>query len=118
MINDQYGHSAGDNVLVQVADALVKACRESDIPIRYGGEEFLVFVPTGDHQQVFQLAERIRLRIRTLDIRLAGMPVRLTISGGIATHLPGESLEKLIDRADNMMYLAKQNGRDQIKLED
>lgn len=116
MINDQYGHSAGDNVLVQVANVLLNECRESDIPIRYGGEEFLVFVPTGDHQQVFQLAERIRLQIKNLEIKLAGRPVPLTISGGIAAHMPGETLEKLIDRADHMMYLAKQNGRDQIKM--
>ena len=116
MINDQYGHSAGDNVLVQVADVLKKECRESDIPIRYGGEEFLVFVPTGDHQQVFQLAERIRHQIKKLDIKLAGRPAPITISGGIAAHMPGETLEKLIDRADHMMYLAKQNGRDQIKM--
>jgi diguanylate cyclase (GGDEF)-like protein len=116
-INDQYGHSAGDNVLVQAADVLIKECRESDIPIRYGGEEFLVFVPTGDHQQVFQLAERIRHQIKNLDIKLAGKSVPITISGGIAVHMPGEMLEKLIDRADQMMYLAKQSGRDQIKME-
>lgn len=116
MINDQYGHSAGDNVLVQAADVLIKECRESDIPIRYGGEEFLVFVPTGDQRQVFQLAERIRLQIKNLGIKLDGRPVPLTISGGIAAHMPGEPLEKLIDRADHMMYLAKQNGRDQIKM--
>lgn len=114
-INDRYGHRAGDNVLVQVAGVVKKECRHSDIPIRYGGEEILVFVPTGDLRQALQLAERIRQQIKNLRMRLSGKPVHITISGGIATHLPGESLEKLIDRADQMMYQAKQNGRDQIR---
>jgi two-component system, NtrC family, C4-dicarboxylate transport sensor histidine kinase DctB len=113
-INDQYGHSAGDNVLVNVSAIILKECRDSDIPIRYGGEELLIFMPTGDEKQVLHLAERIRMQIKKMGIALAGQRVHLTISGGIATHLPGESLEKLIDRADRMMYQAKQKGRDQI----
>lgn len=117
MINDRYGHSAGDNVLVKVGRVLMDECRESDIPIRYGGEEFLVFAPSGDRMQILQLAERIRLQIKALEIKLDGRAIRMTISGGIATHLTGEPLEKLIDRADQMMYQAKQNGRDQIKWE-
>ncbi len=113
-INDHYGHSAGDNVLVKVSAILLKECRESDIPIRYGGEELLIFMPTGDQKQVLQLAERIRMQTKKLGIALAGQRIHITISGGIATHLPGESLEKLIDRADHMLYQAKQRGRDQI----
>lgn len=113
-INDQYGHSAGDNVLVKVSAILLKECRDSDIPIRYGGEELLIFMPTGNEQQVLHLAERIRMQIKKLGISLAGHHIHITLSGGIATHLPGESLEQLIDRADRMMYQAKQKGRDQI----
>jgi diguanylate cyclase (GGDEF)-like protein len=116
-INDRYGHSAGDNVLVQVAGVVKKECRDSDIPIRYGGEEILVFAPTGDPQRALQLAERIRLQIKNLRMRLSGKPVHITVSGGIAIHSAGESLEKLIARADQMMYQAKQNGRDQIKFD-
>lgn len=113
-INDQYGHSAGDNVLVQVAAIVLDECRESDIPIRYGGEELLIFMPTGDEKQVLHMAERVRMQIKKLGISLAGHRIHITLSGGIATHLVGESLEKLIDRADRMMYQAKLRGRDQI----
>jgi len=117
-VNDQYGHSAGDNVLVKVAQVIRRECRESDVAIRYGGEEFLIFVPSGLSRQVRQLAERIRDQIKNLIVYLDGHQVSIAISGGIATHLPGEPLEKLIDRADQMMYLAKQCGRDQIRWED
>ena len=117
-VNDQYGHSAGDNVLVKVAEVVLQECRDSDIAIRYGGEELLVFVPTGNSRQVLQLAERIREQIKGLSVYLNGQRVPITISGGIATHLPGEPLEKLIDRADQVMYLAKQNGRDQVRWQD
>lgn len=113
-INDEYGHSAGDNVLIKVAAIILKECRESDIPIRYGGEELLIFIPTGNERQVLQLAERIRMQIKKLGIHLAGHRIHITLSGGIALHLPGESLEKLIDRADRMLYQAKQGGRDQV----
>jgi len=117
-VNDQFGHSAGDNVLVKVAEVVLKECRESDIAIRYGGEELLIFVSSGNSRQVLQFAERIREQIKALDVYLNGRRVPITISGGIAAHLPGEPLEKLIDRADQVMYLAKQNGRDQVRRED
>jgi len=97
-----------------VGAVLLKECRDSDIPIRYGGEEFLLFVPTGQIAQAVQLAERIRHQISTLDLNLAGQPESLTISGGVASHKPGEMLEKLIDRADSMLYQAKEKGRNQI----
>lgn len=117
-VNDRYGHSAGDEVLVKVAEVILQECRESDIAIRYGGEELLIFVPSGNSRQVLHLAERIREQIKGLSVYLHDRRVPITISGGIATHLPGESLEKLIDRADQVMYLAKQNGRDQVRLQD
>ncbi len=113
-VNDGFGHSAGDNVLVRIAKLLLNECRDSDIPIRYGGEELLLFVPSGNIEQAVQLAERIRSQIERLIFNLAGQQTHLTVSGGIASHLPGESLEKLIDRADQMLYQAKQQGRNQI----
>ena len=113
-INDRFGHSAGDSVLVAAANVVHQECRDTDIPIRYGGEEILIFIPTGDSQQVLQLAERIRRQVKQLRIYLDNRQVDLTISGGIATHMLGEPLEKLIDRADRMLYKAKKNGRDKI----
>lgn len=113
-INDRYGHSAGDNTLVRVAAVLLNECRDSDIPVRYGGEEFLLFVPTGEKGQAVQMAERIRNQISTLDLTLAGQSQRLTISGGVVSHRAGETLERLIDRADQMLYQAKESGRNRI----
>lgn len=118
VINDRYGHGAGDEVLMEIAAVIIKECRESDIPVRYGGEEFLILVPTGDKKKILQLAERIRSKIKKLKIEYPDHVITITLSGGIATHIVDETLEKFIDRADQLLYQAKKNGRDQIVLKD
>ncbi len=113
-INDQYGHAAGDYVLKRVSSVLLSEIRKSDIPIRYGGEEFLILVPSEKRTDVIGLAERIRLKISNLEITYKHQLLSITISGGVSERLPNEQIESLIDRADTFLYKAKERGRNQI----
>ncbi|MBK7002620.1 MAG: GGDEF domain-containing protein [Rhodoferax sp.] len=109
-INDTYGHQSGDIVLSRVAEVILRMSGENHIPIRFGGEEFIVFLPY-DNKHAFELAEAIRKTVEQTAHDLGDSVIKVTISGGIAMHQCGESLENLIHRADLFLYAAKKNGR-------
>ncbi len=112
-VNDTYGHKHGDLVLAQVAAVVRKQSRGTDIPIRFGGEEFLVFFPA-NIVAAFAMAERVRKEVEGLVLELDDKTViKVTISGGVTTHVRGESLEDFMHRADQFLYHAKENGRNQ-----
>jgi len=111
-VNDTYGHLAGDQVLISVAQTLVKCLRPSDMPVRYGGEEFSVFLPgtTVDNARI--VAERIRSSMENMTIALpSGKVIQITVSIGFAERVPGDTVVSLIERADQALYNAKENGR-------
>lgn len=113
--NDAYGHFAGDQCIVAVADAL-RAClnRAGDLAVRYGGEEMAIFLPDNDEAGTLALAEKIRLTILARQIPHADNPLGIvTVSLGCYTCVPGEdnTIETLIQRADAALYLAKKAGR-------
>jgi diguanylate cyclase (GGDEF)-like protein len=110
-INDNFGHNAGDEVLVQTAQVLRQCIRAMDICGRYGGEEFLVILPSADLDTARRIGERIRLGIEQLPPVRPGL--QLSISGGIAGY-QGESLDSLLERADRYLYQAKQQGRNRL----
>ncbi|WP_432259155.1 diguanylate cyclase [Cupriavidus sp. TMH.W2] len=116
-INDNYGHSAGDAVLAQVGRVVAAGIRRRDIAARLGGEEFVVLLPDTPHDAALQLAERLRqtLEQTSMDV-LPGMHT-VTASFGVATLRPGEDLEALLIRADNVLYVAKNNGRNCVEWE-
>jgi diguanylate cyclase (GGDEF)-like protein len=109
-VNDKYGHKHGDLVLSRIATVVLKQTRENDIPIRFGGEEFVVFLPATVATATL-LAERVRKAVEELDIELDGGHIRVTISGGIALFRPDETLEDFMHRADQCLYKAKEGGR-------
>ena len=109
--NDDYGHLAGDEVLRQVAKVLDQSIRGFDTVGRYGGEEFLIILPNTDYAKALRAAERARQSIEALVID--GLP-RVTISGGVAQREENESIETMIDRADQSLYQAKNSGRNQV----
>ncbi|MEI9899377.1 MAG: diguanylate cyclase [Hyphomicrobium sp.] len=113
-VNDKFGHSAGDNVLKAFADLLSRNVRGGDLVARYGGEEFALVLPQTPMGDAFRIAERIR-RSFELDGRpdesLAGELGRLTASFGVAEIRDGEPPSALIQRADQMLYEAKNKGR-------
>ncbi len=111
-INDEFGHVIGDEVLKQVANALKQRLRLSDIIIRWGGEEFLVFLPNTDLKQAKLLAENLR---HCLAKKKINNIVNVTISAGVASGIPSEvSFEEMIKFADDSLYQAKKSGRNQV----
>jgi diguanylate cyclase (GGDEF)-like protein len=116
-VNDQYGHAAGDMVLVQVADVLRATCRASDTIVRWGGEEFLVILRFCNRNTAPISAERIRMAIERHVFDIGGQRVSVTCSVGFASfpvfpERPDEvSWEQVVALADDALYRAKQAGR-------
>jgi len=119
LVNDRFGHQAGDAVLVTAGKILAKGLRETDILARYGGEEFLVMAPHTPHGGAIELAERLRRRIELHDFSQGeegALPtLRVTVSFGIATFGEGtDTVEALIALADENLYHAKREGRNRV----
>ncbi|MGO8793956.1 MAG: diguanylate cyclase [Candidatus Sulfotelmatobacter sp.] len=114
--NDTYGHDAGDAVLRETAACLLKGVRAEDFVCRFGGEEFIVILPTAKMQVSRARAERLRTRIRELQIAYQGKPLGMvTISAGVAAFpAHGTSPKQLMAAADAALYEAKRQGRDQV----
>lgn len=113
-VNDTYGHNQGDEVLRQVSALILETTRDGDIPVRLGGEEFIIFVTAREKGPLLDSAERLRQQVAAMKIELLGGMVTVTISIGTAIRDYGEALESLIERADRALYQAKRNGRNQI----
>lgn len=114
-VNDTYGHLAGDMVLKLVAQHIQNNIREVDYLARYGGEEFALVLVSPDFQEALLCAERIRQRCAELSF--SGFPdtLKVTISCGVASYNPPESVDELIRRADAALYRAKAKGRNRIE---
>ncbi len=113
-INDKYGHSAGDSVLVAVARELQHSCRDSDSIFRFGGEEFVVLLSQTDETSAMVIAERIRSNLAALRTSYGAQSIHATASIGIACLNRNEALQAWFDRADGALYLAKQAGRNRV----
>lgn len=119
-VNDTHGHLAGDAVLRAVADELAAGLRQADATGRWGGEEFAILLPGVPAGEVLAVAERIRVRVRQLAVKVDHDNVidEFTVSIGGA-HYPGDgitSIDDLLVAADTALYAAKQAGRDQVCL--
>jgi two-component system cell cycle response regulator len=113
-INDSFGHDVGDEVLREFAVRLASNVRAIDLPVRYGGEEFVVVMPDTEVVDARRIAERIRLHVAGSPFRVMGGQelLSVTISIGVAVSLPGEGRpEALLKRADEALYEAKSTGR-------
>jgi len=116
-INDGFGHDVGDDVLREFAVRLASNVRAVDLPVRHGGEEFLVVMPDTRIEDARRIAERLRLHVAGSPFRVMGGAESLdvTISIGVAVSLPGETTpEGLLKRADAAMYEAKASGRNRV----
>jgi len=116
-INDSFGHQTGDEVLVSVANTLSAELRDSDVIVRFGGEEFLVIAPHTPVENAVGLAERLRAVTEAQDVRtLRGSDgVQFTISVGVATfNEAADTAEALVEAADGNLYRAKNGGRNQV----
>ena len=120
-VNDQHGHQAGDRVLSLVASTIASNIREGDLAGRVGGEEFCVVMPGTTLQVATAIAERIRIRIYSREILLCNdTSLRISASLGVSSSddCAGFNFENLQSTADHRLYLAKQNGRNQVCFND
>ena len=115
-LNDTLGHHAGDGMLRDVGTLLSETLRQSDMAIRYGGEEFLVVLPDSSLADAMQCVEQIRAEIKAIAIPEAnGRVAQMTVSVGVAmAGEHGTTAKELIRAADNALYSAKQGGRDRV----
>ena len=116
IVNDSYGHLAGDLVLRDVAEILRRSVRVFDVCARFGGEEFVIIMPGSTAESAMRIAERIRERIelyRPADRLLASL--RITVSIGLAVSEPGSTVSHLLARADGALYAAKHAGKNRIR---
>jgi len=115
-INDSFGHGVGDEVLREFAVRLASNVRAIDLPVRFGGEEFLVVMPETELIDAHRIAERIRLHVAGSPFRVLGGEelLTVTISIGVAASVIADDQAKLIKRADEAMYEAKAHGRNQV----
>lgn len=113
-VNDTYGHASGDAVLRTVASIIKEHLRESDIPSRYGGEEFAVLLPYTHIEEAKIVGERLRKAVETTPIPIDKKNINVTISMGLAEFSPQETGEDLFKRADSALYEAKESGRNRV----
>jgi two-component system cell cycle response regulator len=118
-VNDTYGHDVGDMVLKQLADIIIQASRSTDLAARFGGEEFVILMPETDPQAALGAANRMREIVEAYEFSIGegAPPLRKTASIGLATlHPDGDSGESLLKRADEALYIAKNSGRNAVKV--
>jgi diguanylate cyclase (GGDEF)-like protein len=118
-VNDNYGHPAGDQVLISLAEKLNTVIRPSDIIARYGGEEFMVILPETNESGMMILAERLRCSVMEITTEVNGLKISVTISSGGVHFSPdreGVTKQDLIDTADRALYMSKKNGRNRFTL--
>src|SRR5690606_27777786 len=111
-INDTHGHSIGDEVLRELTALVNKNIRTEDKFARWGGEEFIIVCSNTELTQAVEMAEKIR---SIIDGMLFADSLRVSVSIGVAQIQDGESLEALFNRTDKALYLAKENGRNQVR---
>ena len=115
-INDTYGHHVGDKAIKAVAKVLDSAFKSSDLVARFGGEEFCVLTPNLPDEKVHETFDQVREAIASIEIKDGDTAVRFTASIGVSTIL-GSGLEDMLGIADDMLYRAKENGRNQIQVD-
>lgn len=115
-INDGRGHAAGDRVLAALGDHLNQQLRTPDVAARWGGEEFVLLLPSTDLGGVKVVGERVRATIEARVIQHESAIIPVSVSLGATAYVPGESLEAFLDRADRAMYAAKAGGRNRVAI--
>ena len=117
-INDKLGHTAGDLVLADMGRIIREWSRQTDLPCRYGGEEFAVILPETALEGARVACERLRRMVEENKVQWRTGPIQITISIGITQSRTGvkDSIRNLIDRADEALYQAKETGRNRVKV--
>lgn len=112
-VNDQYGHQIGDKVLEYVANLFSKSIRKADFIARYGGEEFVMLLPHTNKHSALKMAEKLRILIEQNPLEINELTLSISVSCGITQFLKGDTDEAAFKRADEALYRAKEQGRNQ-----
>ncbi|MEQ9357856.1 diguanylate cyclase [Coleofasciculus chthonoplastes] len=116
-INDEYGHTMGDEVLKGVAKSIVGSLREADYCGRFSGEEFVTLLPETDSTGAVRVAERLRKRMEQITIGIGDKQVQMTVTVGVASYqLDDANIEVIIQRANKALYHAKSQGYNRVVL--
>lgn len=113
MINDSYGHRAGDEALKKVGNILKESVRNADIVGRYGGEEFIICLLESDMTMAYKIVERIRNKIQNTIIDIGKNKFNVTMTFGISNYSMNKKYDDVIEEADSALYKGKENGRNQ-----
>ena len=119
-MNDTYGHKVGDSVLEFVGRTLTGSVKGRDVPARYGGEEFIVLLPATSCEGACKLADSIRNHVSGKALKITKTQKTIgvvTISCGVAEIRADDTVDSVVDRADQALYLAKESGRNRVKSE-
>jgi diguanylate cyclase len=115
VLNDKYGHSAGDNALVKIGGLIRSSIRKTDLFGRYGGEEFVVILPSTDIERAKNTAEKVREAATKVRFLFQEDRVFITLSGGVTELKKDDTLEDIYQRADKCLYKAKKEGKNCIR---
>ncbi len=111
LVNDTYGHDKGDLVLKTLAEGVKEVLREGDILCRWGGEEFVVLIPSSNEKDIEVISEKVRLTCQNIDLELQS---NITVSVGATISCKLDSLDTIIKRADNGLYTSKKTGKNKV----
>ena len=114
--NDTYGHKTGDDVLVMVGKTIAGLLRNSDIVARWGGEEFVILLPSINASFLKTISQRIKIFIQRSYIMSGTTKISVTASLGATLGIPGDTPETIIRRADSLMYVSKESGRNCVTI--
>lgn len=115
-LNDTYGHVVGDSILRRMAQLISDEVRKTDCFARFGGEEFVLFIPDTSIEYSELIAERIRYVVEQTVFTHQGKRIPVTISLGVTRYLKGDTLSTFIDRADQALYHSKNTGRNKVSV--
>lgn len=113
LINDEYGHNTGDEVLIQFSKLVRKCIRSTDTFARWGGEEFVLLLPETGYERAIQISDKVR---RLTESTRFSCVSHVTVSFGVTQYLEGDTADTLFKRADEALYKAKDNGRNRIEV--
>jgi diguanylate cyclase (GGDEF)-like protein len=113
IINDTYGHEIGDRALIHVAKTIKSSLRNSDILVRFGGEEFVVLLPNCEHEQAVKVMEKVCANVANTSLKIEDdRELHITVSIGVSPMK--ESIDSMVEEADKFMYIAKKSGKNRV----
>jgi len=117
-VNDAHGHETGDSILRAMGGLLKQNLRASDVAGRYGGEEFIVLLPSTTEASALKTAEKIRRLVESRTLQGIPLTISIGLAGGTIRSSPAEELQSLIRKADSALYRAKESGRNRVEREE